>query len=667
MAISHLPIDTLIGQRIDDALLKLAYRNSLANILVNVAAGIILSLILAAYASDPSEIAQWCTLLALLTVARLVGAFRFSRHCANKAMLTPRESARWRGFYALGLFSAVLLWVYMTRLALSLPGSEAQFSALIVVAAMAAGATGILAPQVLIGQVYIALMLIQGALQLAFMPDPQLLLATLAAIFSLVMIVAIRNNHAVLRRSLQFQFENESLMGTLEDERLSLECRVKERTFQLKHEAEHDRLTQLLNREGLNRQLDERRSQLSPSGFLAVIFIDLDRFKQINDGMGHEVGDKVLVGIADRLARAAPSTASLCRWGGDEFVILLEMTHESSKAEVRTVLNALRAAVESPLDVAGTILHVGFSAGVSLQPVSSFSLAAAIRAADLAAAEVKRNGRGSAEFYSDELAETQERKLSVAQALKGAVERGEFRVAFQPLVEAATGQISSYEALARWHCPQLGPVGPDEFIPIAEETGEIAEIGNFVLNSAIAVIGESESLAQNTKIAVNVSLRQLIRPDLLGQVQQALAARSVAPQRLVIEVTESIFESRNVDTIIKTLTALSASGIEIHLDDFGTGYSSLSRLHEMPISGIKIDKSFVRRLDRHAVAIIEGTVLISRRLGITTIAEGVETAEQAAALQLMGIQLFQGYLFGRPSEELSADQPEPIQAPRSAA
>ena len=647
MDISMTDADT--NRLVDDALLRLAYKNSNANILVNVTAGLGLSLIVMEYTQHPADLAVWWGLLTVVTVIRLGFALSFKRLHPEGSELTRSQWRKWAAIHPLGLACALLLWIFMTHYALSLPQSEAQFSALIVVAALAAGATGILAPLAVTGQAYIAVMLLQAAAQLMMMPEPPLLLAALACVFLIVMIVAIRNNHAVLRRSLIYQHHNETLIRELELERNSLEARVKDRTAELQHQAEHDRLTGLFNREGLEAWL--RNTRIAESERVAVMFLDLDHFKQINDGMGHAVGDKVLITVAERLRLAIPKKAALCRWGGDEFVLVSPVPKNRSKATVNELLKRVRRGVEAPLDIAGSILHVSFSAGVSLPEPDSFSLAAAIRAADLAAAEVKRNGRGSACFYCDELAVTQERKLRVAQALKGALDREEFSVVFQPVVDAASGEIEAHEALVRWTCPELGPVGPDEFIAIAEDTGDIAEIGGFVLERAISTLAEADPTGR-TKVAVNSSLRQLIRPDFIIQVETALNRCKLSADRLVIEVTESIFESRNLDTIRQTLVHLSWLGVGIHLDDFGTGYSSLSRLHEMPISCIKIDKSFVRRLDKHAVAIIEASVLISHKLGIHTIAEGVETEEQAIALRLMGVQAFQGYLYGRPAAAL---------------
>nr|WP_246476136.1 bifunctional diguanylate cyclase/phosphodiesterase [Roseibium litorale] len=457
----------------------------------------------------------------------------------------------------------------------------------------------------------------------------------------------------ILRNSIELRFANSQLVLDLEDERralenlnATLEDRVRSRTAELKVQAEHDSLTGLCNRTGLRQWVSEHT--LSPGCVFAVIFIDLDRFKQINAGLGHTIGDAVLREAGRRLSAHLPEGSVLARWGGDEFLILFSGHGTIAQQAGFMLANRMREAVEAPINFSGHTLYVSFSAGVSLSNAGERNVGAAIRAADLAMGQAKRTRRGSTLIYSDDMKGEQERRLMIGQFLKQAIKAGEFALAFQPVVAASLDSIDAHETLLRWNNRVLGPVSPDEFIPIAEETGEIVTIGAYVLDEALRQYAASGLAARAGKLAINLSLLQIVTPGLTEQVRAALARHRISAHKLVLEVTESIFDDRNSSLINTVLTGLHKDGIEIHLDDFGTGYSSLSRLHEMPITALKIDKSFVQKGDAQATAIIEGSVLIARQFGIRVIAEGVETLEQAQSLQAIGVDALQGYLFSRP-------------------
>lgn len=646
---------SFIQQKIDNGLLQLAYENNAANISVNLLAGLgVVSLL---WQSSASKTGIWvciCLLLALSAV-RAAGSWWAIRVSANFSRMSDDLRRRLKLYYAGGLLGGLTLWTVLTAMALGSGVAETKYSAIIIISALAAGATGILASQLMIGRAYVCIMLLQGSLQLLFDINHDYVLATLGIIFMIVMVITHRNNNAVLTRSLRLQFENDFLVTDLQGQQdalkelnSTLEERVHTRTLDLKHLAEHDRLTKVYNRSGIIQWVEDQWSILDRDLVYALIFLDLDRFKQINDGLGHAVGDCVLVEVANRLRGALPANSALCRWGGDEFIAVFAVSESEAIEAGHKLAAVMRSAVEDTITVSQRKMHVGFSAGLAISGLDPVEVSEAIRSADLAAGEVKRRGRGHTLTFSQDLAAVQERKLVIAQTLKYAISAGELSIVFQPIVSAKSLLSEAHEVLLRWDNPVLGRVSPDEFIGIAEETGDIVEIGNFVLDSALREFSNRRDRQAAEKIAVNVSLRQLIAPGLLETVQAGLQRYAVEPASLVLEVTESIFDERNWSAISTVLTELRKAGIEIHIDDFGTGYSSLSRLHEMPISALKIDKSFVQRMDGQARAIIEGSVLIAEKFGISTIAEGVETSEQAVLLQDMRVTYLQGYLFGKP-------------------
>ncbi|MBT9371731.1 GGDEF and EAL domain-containing protein [Rhizobium sp. CSW-27] len=655
-------ITTSIDEWVDAHLLRLAFRNNFANISVNLAAAIGMFLVVPASSGRATGFgAVWLASILVLSLSRYAHSIWVTRRLREEPFLFGSQQRSYLAGYAAGLLMAVCLWGAMTGVAISSNMTEIRYAVLVIISALAAGATGILAPQLVVGRIYIAAMLLQGSAALMFSDQPHYLLAALGAIFTVVMLISHRNNHQVLRQSFELQYRNNELVARLKTERnlleelnATLETRVRDRTAELKALAEQDPLTGVLNRNGLMRWCEEAdvaaRERGAPD--LVAIFIDLDRFKQINDGLGHTIGDRVLVEVARRLRVSLGDHGALGRWGGDEFVAIVTAPPGHPLDWASELASRMRYAVEEPIHVAGRQLLIGFSAGVAVTAGERTSIGDAIHYADLAAGDAKRKGRGLTQVYKEKLLAEQERNLAICQALKTAIAQNELSVLFQPVVAAPSRAVVAYEALLRWNSREYGPISPDEFIPMAEDTGDIVPLGNFVLDAALGQLVRSGYHANPLKMAVNVSLRQLIAPGFLEAVRLSLDRHAVRPADLILEVTETIFDTRQQPIISFVLHQLNSYGVEIHIDDFGTGYSSLSRLHELPIHALKIDRSFVHALDTHGTAIIEGTALIARKLGIHIIAEGVETPLQARQLEEMGIEYLQGYLFGRPSPKL---------------
>ncbi|MBR0873988.1 GAF domain-containing protein [Bradyrhizobium tropiciagri] len=413
--------------------------------------------------------------------------------------------------------------------------------------------------------------------------------------------------------------------------------------------ASHDSLTNLPNRETFNEllhhaiEMADRHSQQ-----LAVLFIDLDRFKIINDSLGHDAGDMLLVAIADRLRRSLRASDVVARLGGDEFVVILEEAAE--RVDVERVAAELLAALSQPMLLSGHECHTTASIGVAMYPADGSDVQTLTKNADMAMYLAKEDGKNGFRFFSSEIKAQSIERLTMESALRRALEREQFSLDYQPKVDMASGQISGVEALLRWSHPELGKVAPGQFIPLAEEIGLIVPIGRWVLKEACAqnMAWQRRGLKAVT-MAVNLSPRQFADPHLLDDIDAALLASGMAPELLQLEVTESMV-MRNVTRAVRVLDAIQTRGIRLAIDDFGTGYSSMSLMKQFPIDTIKIDRSFVRDLpdDSEDVAIAQAIISMGKALGMTIVAEGVETSEQQEFLRAHACDEMQGFLFSRP-------------------
>jgi diguanylate cyclase (GGDEF)-like protein len=640
--------------RRDVALLKHYAGNVPASLFVNLAASI--GLALEVHGDRAPWIATWLVIAVVLSLMRLALHLAV-RPWEGDRNPGPRALRRTHMLLASPLLAGGAMWSVMGWLGLATQELEGQFTIIIVLSAMAGGATGMLAPLRWAGLAYIAMVLLPACIKLMLLPTPHYALGGLGMTFLVVMLIGHRSNHRLILQSLELQEHNVDLVSHLQSKNAEvqamnhrLEDRVAQRTADLREMAHRDALTGLFNRRGIVQGLDRLlQPDADAPAALAVLFLDLDRFKQINDGIGHDVGDLVLVEVARRFAACVPVDAVFGRWGGDEFIVVIG-GGAAVPALAEDTAARLQVCLDRPIEVRGERLNLGVSIGLALYPEQAASTADLIRAADLAAAEAKRQGRDRIVEFREAMSATQRRRLEISLALRTATQDGGLRLVYQPIVDAQTGRVVSLEALLRWRSSGLGNVGPDEFIPIAEESGRIAEIGIWVLHQAC-----TEAMRWHThpapKVSVNVSVRQLLRGDFVVAVDQALRATGLPAERLALEVTESVFAEQNSAIALEALLRLHDMGVQIDVDDFGTGYSSLSRLREFPLDAVKIDRSFVQVLDGPSCAIIEGTVLMARRFGLVVVAEGVETRAQASHLLAMGVDAFQGYLLGRPQEE----------------
>ncbi len=421
--------------------------------------------------------------------------------------------------------------------------------------------------------------------------------------------------------------------------------------------ASHDSLTRLPNREMFNELLRHAiEAACRYDRRFAVLFIDLDRFKLINDSLGHDAGDMLLVEIANRLRGALRSSDVVARLGGDEFVVILEETAE--RADVERIAGDLLTVLSQPLQLSGHECHATASIGIAMYPSDGGDVQTLTKNADMAMYLAKDDGKNGFRFFTSEIKTQSIERLTLETALRRALERDQFALHYQPKVDMGTGQITGVEALLRWTHPELGVLSPLQFIPLAEETGLIVPIGRWVLREACAqnMAWQRRGL-RPVSMAVNLSPRQFVDEHLLQDIDEALASSGMSPVLLQLEVTESMV-MRNVARAVKVLDAIQSRGIRLAIDDFGTGYSSMSLMKQFPIDTIKIDRSFVRDLpnDSEDQAIAQAIISMGKALGMTVIAEGVETVEQQAFLRSHACDEMQGYLFSKtlPPAELAS-------------
>lgn len=433
--------------------------------------------------------------------------------------------------------------------------------------------------------------------------------------------------------------EDGGWLGTYEDvtERRRAAARIA-------HLATHDMLTGLPNRVALERRVDDVGAALSPENGCAILCLGLDGFKEINDTLGHAVGDALLRGVAGRLSGLLRRSDLLVRLGGDEFAILRTATPTPAAAQlfVATVLDSLRV----PFDVEGRKLAVGATGGVVLAPRHGLTYAELLKNADLAMNKAKEDGRGTVLAFEPRLQEALSGRVALENDLRRALANREFELYYQPLLDLASMEVRSFEALMRWNHPVRGQVSPVEFIPAAERLGLIDAMGVWALESACR---EAARWPAKVKVAVNVSVAQLRDGSFTDAAQQALRTSGLEPSRLELELTESLFMS-NAAQAMESLLALKQMGVRFAMDDFGTGYSSLSYLRRFAFNKIKIDRSFLQNLtdSKEAEQIIRTIVALGKNLGMRVTAEGVETPRQLKFLAEVGCDEIQGYLIGRP-------------------
>ncbi|VIO72146.1 putative signaling protein [Bradyrhizobium ivorense] len=410
------------------------------------------------------------------------------------------------------------------------------------------------------------------------------------------------------------------------------------------HMAHYDALTDLPNRVLFRERLEQALRALRSDEQLAVMYIDIDEFKSVNDALGHQIGDELLKAIADRLRLCLGQTGVAARLGGDEFAVI--QTAIRSHTETMQLLAAIYQAIREPIDCCGHLITTDASIGIALAPGDGLDLDKLLRNADLALYGAKSDGRRTYRFFEAGMDARAKARRGLELELRQAIADGGFELHYQPLLHLEGGTVSCCEALLRWRHPERGMISPADFIPIAEDTGLINDLGHWVLNTACR---EAVNWPDHVHVAVNVSPIQFKSQTLALNVAAALAASGLAAARLELEITEAVL-IRDDEAALDILHQLRELGVRIALDDFGTGYSSLSYLQRFPFDKIKIDRAFIKDLGATGASstIVQAVVNIAAASDMTTTAEGVETEQQRTMLRLLGCTEMQGYLFSRP-------------------
>lgn len=416
----------------------------------------------------------------------------------------------------------------------------------------------------------------------------------------------------------------------------------------LRYLANFDTLTELPNRSYFITQLDQDlREAQRHQKILAVIFIDLDRFKQVNDTLGHDVGDELLKEVAIRLKSCVRGADTVARLGGDEFTIILpEVTGLSG---VRTVANNILRSLNKPVKIEQHMLSISPSIGISLSPKDGDDVPTLLKNADAAMYHAKKMGRNNYQLYEASMNTASEKRFDMEVKLRQALENDEFILYYQPQVLTHTREVIGYEALVRWQNDELGLVSPAEFVPILEDSGLIAPVGEWIIRTACQQLRDWHQEGHKIKMSINLSALQFYQRDLIEMIAKIIKEYNIDPSFLDFEITESVL-MEGTDHSEKMLHQLSQLGVHLALDDFGTGYSSLAYLKRFPIDVIKIDQSFIRDVlvDKSDAAICDAIIDIAKRMDKGLVAEGVETEEQFDFLLNRNCKIVQGYLFGRP-------------------
>lgn len=602
----------------------------------------------------------WFIVMATVLICRLADGFYWFFKLKNTAF--DGLSAKWR--FLLGAIITGLLWsIYAVGFFPYM--DEIEFATIVaILCALAGGSSTTLSGHKVTSVVFVVLTLVPvSALALFSGVEYRMYLGLLGLAFATLMAVssarashmttetiALRNENTILLEQMkkevaQVDDVHEKLSDAyskLNDANATLEKEVERRTDKIRQLSNLDPLTGLYNRSAFISQLNETtRKSVERGHSVALLFIDLNGFKKINDTLGHKIGDAVLIEIARRLGAFA-NDYQAGRWGGDEFLMLLPYASRETAISVAT---AVQARIAQPLDVMSNLLHLNASVGIAMLPEHTSNELELIQLADFAMFEQKKLHLSEPRMFTHDLFQNLKNTEKLRDGLQEAIARKQLYLCYQPIMDQKTGTPWSYEALLRWNFGDT-LVRPDIFIPLAEQSGLIHEIGAWVLNRACIDASQWQH-SPNASVSVNVSVIQLMDDDFIHILDKALSTSGLAPERLHVEITESMFAD-NKKRVRAQLDAIKSRNIQVSIDDFGTGYSSLSQLQTMSFDTIKIDRSFVQNLDQGGEAIIRATMFIAREFGSKTVAEGIETEQDAAAMKGLGVDYLQGFLFAKP-------------------
>ncbi|MGX9463154.1 putative bifunctional diguanylate cyclase/phosphodiesterase [Shewanella sp. A14] len=614
--------------------LKLLYQNSIPGIAITIIASAGLAFGFEGNSEDYHKLLWWLFVSGLMCLRIIDTVLWFRRF--NKGLLGCQNDL-YR--FATGVLLSAFLWAFYCVHFYNKSTIDELFFSLVIVSAMAGGAATVLSGNKLLSQIYTLLLLMPYSLQMILGDNPaHLLLGFLGLAYAVVMLSVANTAANFTKHSIMLRNKHNELLKTMEQ-------KVQQRTEKITELSQYDSLTQLLNRRAFLETAKQQLSLIGTNSQYAIFFLDLDGFKQVNDNFGHRVGDEVLIEVVKRIKQACQHNEIICRWGGDEFII---MAHQSPLYRFEELAIMLKKHINKAIVTTQHVINMDCSIGIAMYPEHGKSISDLISLADLSMYSRKGVGIDDFVMFSGELEQKIKHEMHLGKGIAQAVNEQQLRLVFQPIIDATTGNIASVEALLRWDF-EGNAIPPDVFIPLAEKNGAIKEIGYWVLTESMRKLSELHELKQDLKICINVSVIQFDDVDFVANIHNIINQYAILPDQVHLEITESVF-SQDKLKLIATVKELQLLGFMISIDDFGTGYSSLSVIQDLHVNTVKIDRSFINNLHLNGIDIVKAVMVMSHGLGYHIVAEGVENQQQADTLTSLGIHYLQGYLFDKPLE-----------------
>lgn len=617
---------------------KLLYNNALPGILIT----FITSSTLAFSFVNPNNLTgklTWWALMMTVLIVRLIDTQSWV-----KSQPLEKENILWIARFSTGCLLTAAIWSAYVLCFYHTFNTEEFAATVVIICAMAGGATSVLSGNLVLSSLYNITILMPMSILLMLQPEQyRVNLGVLGVYFTLTMIISSMKAAKYIKEAILLRYRNQTLLERMEKT-------IKRRTQEVYEISHIDALTGLYNRVSFLSAAEEIASRYKDNkvkGF-SIFFIDLDGFKNINDTLGHDIGDMVLISLSARLNDFYREGNLICRWGGDEFIYL---TTETDRHLTWQLAENMVSSLSRPVLLDDQTITLGATIGIAVCPEHDTSVTRLIQLADIAMYSQKGKYPERVAVYNHELEESLRRKITLNEALRNALERNEFRAVYQPIVDMDS-EIVSFEALLRWHF-QGRDISPAEFIPLMEQSGRIVQIGNWIMEEACRMLSDMLKIKPGISMCVNISIIQFYDKEFVINVNNLIDRYAIPPDLLHLEVTESIIHSEQ-HTIYQKVSQLQKRGVKFSVDDFGTGYSSLSVIHNMNIDFIKIDRSFINNIENKGRTIVQAVKDISESLNFDVIAEGVETEKQVAILKQCGVHFMQGYYFSRPLEQRAA-------------
>ncbi len=610
----------------------LLYRNSYAGLRVTIIAALGLCLGFNGPNGVPPEKLMWLSLMLVVVFLRGLDTHLWKKQLAQCKQAGIANLNRFR----VGAFVTAILWAFYCLYFYPNSNIYQLAASMIIVSAMAGGAATVLSGDVVLSIGYAQILLLPYSSYLVFSPHNEFqVLGFLGFAFSFFMFfIALKAGQYTLE-SIKLRHENMHLINHMQHE-------VNARTKQIVELSQIDSLTKLLNRSAFIDQARELISKGTKTEF-SIFFIDLDGFKPVNDNFGHNIGDQILSELATRLKKELLEVTFICRWGGDEFIVLAEAIDTNG---INNLAMHLKKIITQPFQIENYNLEIDASIGVAIYPEHSQDLTELVSFADVSMYHNKHANRSDFIVFSSVLAEMVQHEYMLSAEIRKAVKKKQLHLVYQPIIEAKSGKIHAVEALLRWKLNGK-MIPPDTFIPLAEKNGAILEIGYWVLEEALINQKKLTTAGYEIKMCINISVAQFEDPDLPTRISQLIERHNVNPNMVHLEITESMITD-DKPKLLLTLKDLQNKGLFISIDDFGTGYSSLSVIQDTRVNIIKIDRSFVAKLTENGSSIIRAVMVMAKDMDYKVVAEGVEDVQQSELLSNLGIDYLQGYLFSKP-------------------